>query len=107
MDRILRLLLAFISGIAVVWPDLSLLALATIPWIWLVLRGSLKIAGAFALRRLEKERRHDAVVPGPSAAPDPPAAPLTSGPGRVAGGRVDLVTGARGAVDRPARCRPW
>jgi hypothetical protein len=61
-----------------VWPDISLLVLATLLWIWLVLSGCMHIAGAFALRRLEKEQGRDAVVPGPPevpAAPEPPAAP--------------------------------
>jgi uncharacterized membrane protein HdeD (DUF308 family) len=64
--------------IAVVWPDISLLALATILWIWLILRGFLEIMAAFALRRLEKEQGKDAVVPLPAEpphAPDPPASP--------------------------------
>jgi uncharacterized membrane protein HdeD (DUF308 family) len=64
--------------IAVVWPDISLLVLATLLWIWLVLSGCMQIAGALALRRLEKEQGHDVVVPGPPevpAAPEPPVAP--------------------------------
>jgi Short repeat of unknown function (DUF308) len=61
--------------IAVVWPDISLLVLATILWIWLVFRGSLEIAAAFALRRLGKEQGKDARMPGAAEAPEPPAPP--------------------------------
>lgn len=74
--NILRGVLDVAAGlIAVVWPDISLLVLATLLWIWLVLSGCLQIAAAFALRRLEKDLGHDAVVPGPAEPPEPPPAP--------------------------------
>jgi uncharacterized membrane protein HdeD (DUF308 family) len=63
--------------IAVIWPDISLLVLATLLWIWLLLRGSLDIAAAFALRRLGREQGGGAAGTGPAPmqAPQPPASP--------------------------------
>lgn len=76
--NIVRGVVDVVAGlIAVVWPDISLLVLATLLWIWLALRGSLEIAAAFALRRLGKELGDKAIAPG---APDQRHAPLPPTP---------------------------
>jgi uncharacterized membrane protein HdeD (DUF308 family) len=52
--NIARGVLDVIAGIiAVVWPDISLLALATLLWIWLLLVGSFEIVAAFRLRQVK------------------------------------------------------
>jgi uncharacterized membrane protein HdeD (DUF308 family) len=77
--NVLRGVLDVVAGlIAVIWPDISLLVLATLLWIWLVLRGSLEIAAVLTLRRLEQEQGKDAALSEPPRAPgasEPPAAP--------------------------------